>query len=107
MLLFFRLVAEKYCEHKNREPTDNTDPVAIRVWAKRRTVFIERTDGRIVGFPASRFRRLKQASDDQLRNITIEVNGYARWEELDEDVTVPGIVAGRFELRLDAGEQSG
>jgi hypothetical protein len=28
-----------------------------------------------------------------------------RWEELDEDVTVPGIVAGRFELPLEAGEQ--
>jgi len=27
------------------------------------------------------------------------VNGFAlRWEELDEDITVPGILAGRFEL---------
>jgi hypothetical protein len=31
--------------------------------------------------------------------VTIEVNGFAlRWEELDEDITVPGILAGRFEL---------
>jgi hypothetical protein len=29
----------------------------------------------------------------------VEVNGFAlRWEELDEDITVPGILAGRFEL---------
>jgi hypothetical protein len=27
------------------------------------------------------------------------VNGFAlRWEELDEDITVPGILSGRFEL---------
>ncbi len=27
------------------------------------------------------------------------VNGYAlRWVHLDEDITVPGVVAGRFEL---------
>jgi len=82
------------------------EPVAVRVWVDGRTVFVELTDGRIVGFPASRFRRLKQASDEQLRNVSLEVNGYAlRWEELDEDVTVPGIVAGRFELPLEAGEQ--
>jgi len=29
--------------------------------------------------------------------------GYAmRWEELDEDITVPGVVAGHFELPPDA-----
>jgi hypothetical protein len=31
--------------------------------------------------------------------VEVEVNGFAlRWEELDEDITVPGILAGRFEL---------
>jgi hypothetical protein len=34
-----------------------------------------------------------------LSKFRVEVNGYAlRWEELDEDITVPGIVAGRFQL---------
>ncbi len=46
-----------------------------------------------------RFRILAAATDEQLARVKIEVNGYAlRWEELDEDITVPGIVAGRFEL---------
>jgi len=90
------------------EVETQVEPMAVRAWAEGRTVFIELTDGRIVGFPASRFRRLRQASDEQLRGVSLEVNGYAlRWEALDEDVTVPGIVAGRFELPLDAGEQSG
>jgi hypothetical protein len=57
------------------------------------------SDGRIIGFPASRFQRLKAASDEQLRGVTVELDGYAlRWEELDEDITVPGVVAGHFQL---------
>jgi hypothetical protein len=42
---------------------------------------------------------LEAATEDQLRRVTLELNGYAlRWEELDEDITLPGVVAGRFEL---------
>lgn len=64
-------------------------------------VFVELVDGRIVGFPADRFKILKAASDDQLNEVQLELNGYAlRWENLDEDITVPGIVAGRFQLPL-------
>ena len=76
-----------------------TEPVAIRAWAEGRMVFVELTDGRVVGFPAARFRRLAAASDAELQTVTLEVDGYAlRWESLDEDITVPGIVEGRFEL---------
>ena len=78
-----------------------TEPAALRVWVEQRTVFIELTDGRIVGFPADRFRRLGQASNTALAKVVLEVNGHAlRWEELDEDISVPGIVAGCFELPL-------
>ncbi len=80
------------------------EPAAVCVWVDDRMVFLELTDGRIVGFPASRFPRLKLASADQLRNVTLEIDGYAlRWEDLDEDITVPGIVAGRFPLPLERG----
>lgn len=83
------------------------EPVAVRAWVAGRTVFVELTDGRIVGFPSSRFHRLRQASEEQLKNVSLEVNGYAlRWEELDEDLTVQGIVAGRFELPLEIGERT-
>jgi hypothetical protein len=53
-------------------------------------------------FRPDRFRRLKQASVEQLREVTLELNGFAlRWENLDEDLTVPRIVAGRFQLPLE------
>jgi hypothetical protein len=60
---------------------------------------VELTDGRIIGFPANRFKILAGATDDQLKEVTIRLNGFAlRWESLDEDITVPGIVAGHFQL---------
>jgi hypothetical protein len=60
---------------------------------------LELTDGRIIGFPADRFKLLQEASSEQLQKVTLELEGFAlRWEELDEDITVPGIVAGRFQL---------
>ena len=75
------------------------EPAAIKAWAEQRTIFIELTDGRIIGFPADRFRILAKATDDQLKEVTLRLNGFAlRWEELDEDITVPGIVAGNFQL---------
>ena len=75
------------------------EPAALRVWVENRMVFLELTDGRIVGFPANRFRRLRDATAEQLKEVTLELNGYAlRWETLDEDITVPGVVAGRFQL---------
>lgn len=77
----------------------SVEPTAIRVWAEGRTIYIELTDGRIIGFPANRFKILKNATDEQLKEVTLRLDGYAlRWESLDEDITVPGIVAGNFQL---------
>ncbi len=81
--------------------TFKTDPIAIKAWTEKRIIYIELTDGRIFGFPADRFRILSQASENQLKAVQIEVGGYAlRWEELDEDLTVSGVVAGQFQLPL-------
>ena len=75
------------------------EPAAIRAWAEGRLIYIELTDGRIIGFPADRFKLLAQATVEQLAQVQLRLNGFAlRWEELDEDITVPGIVAGNFQL---------
>ncbi len=79
--------------------SNEVEPAALRVWAEEKTVFKELTDGRIIGFPADRFAILKTAGEGRLGEVTPRLNGYAlRWESLDEDITVPGIVAGHFEL---------
>lgn len=86
-----------------REHEVEVEPAAIRAWVDKRIVYIELADGRIVGFPADRFRLLSAASDQELQEVTLELNGYAlRWEKLDEDLTVPGVVAGHFQLPLRA-----
>jgi len=78
---------------------ETVEPVAIRVWAEKRTIYIELTDGRIIGFPADRFKILSKATEEQLKEVSLRLNGFAlRWESLDEDITVPGIVAGNFQL---------
>ncbi len=75
------------------------EPAAMRAWADGRMIFLELSDGRIIGFPADRFKLLRSATAEQLKQVVVELNGYAlRWEELDEDITVPGVVAGRFQL---------
>ena len=70
---------------------------AVRAWVRDRKVWIELEDGREVGFPAANYRRLRDAGDDALSKVRIEARGRAlRWEELDEDLTIDGILAGRW-----------
>lgn len=74
---------------------------ATRVWVSGHIVFVELTDGRQIGFPAARFKLLRDASEDQLKQVTLRANGTAlRWENLDEDISVSGIVEGHFQLPL-------
>lgn len=81
--------------------TVETEPLALRAWAAGRMIFVELTDGRQIGFPADRFERLAQAGEADLAEVEIRLNGYAlRWEKLDEDITVRGIVEGRFQRPL-------
>ena len=77
------------------------EPIALNAWNEGRTVFIELTDGRTIGFPADRFKILANATKEQLKEVAVRLNGTAlRWENLDEDITVKGIVAGNFQLPL-------
>lgn len=77
------------------------DPHAVRAWSIGRMVHVELTDGRVVAFPADRFELLRQATDEQIAEVRLRLHGAAlRWEELDEDLTVRGVVEGRFQLPL-------
>ena len=76
-----------------------SEPLAFKAWAEERAIFIELSDRRVVSFPADRFKILKNASDNSLNNIEIRLKGLSlRWEKLDEDITVKGIIAGNFQL---------
>lgn len=72
---------------------------AVRVWVDKRKVWVELEDGRELGFPADKFQRLGDADDALLAKVRIEARGTAlRWEELDEDLSIAGILAGRWHM---------
>jgi len=78
-------------------PVVSTPARATRAWCERGMVWIELADGRQVGVPTGKFPRLQNASEIDLAKVRVEARGKAlRWEELDEDLLVEGVVAGRF-----------
>lgn len=75
------------------------EPIAIKTWSEKRRIYIELADERIIDFPAYRFKLLINATDDALTQVQLQMNGKAlRWENLDEDVNVKGIIAVNFQL---------
>ena len=83
------------------DPNLITEPIALNVWSIGRNIFIELIDGRTISFPADRFKILAKATDIQLKKIKLHLNGVAlRWKNLDQDITVKGILAGNFQLPL-------
>ena len=40
-------------------PTVVVEPAALQAWTEKRFVYLELTDGRIIGFPSDRFCLLK------------------------------------------------
>ncbi|MBF0304366.1 MAG: DUF2442 domain-containing protein [Alphaproteobacteria bacterium] len=60
------------------------------------TMWVELGDGRTIGVPLAWFPRLLHATPDQRERCRIGYGGEGlHWEELDEDISVPGLLAGR------------
>ena len=56
-------------------------------------------DDREIRFPVSKNRRLRGATPEQLRNVELICDGTGlHWPDLDEDLSVLGILEGRFGL---------
>jgi len=56
---------------------------------------IEMCSGRLVRFPIVKNPRLKSATPDQLSDIELSPFGL-HWPQLDEDLSIRGILAGNF-----------
>jgi hypothetical protein len=62
---------------------------------------MELTKGWQIGLLAARFHRLAAATDAQLVEVTLRLQGSAlRWKALDEDISVTGAALGRFQVPL-------
>ncbi len=70
---------------------------AVKVWVEGRMVCLRLADGREIRFPADKNRRLAKASLDQLAKIELICDGPGlHWPDLDEDLSVQGILEGRL-----------
>lgn len=70
---------------------------AKKAWYENGMVCILIQDGREIRFPARLNKRLKNATKAQIENIELICGGTGlHWPELDEDLSIAGIMEGRF-----------
>lgn len=63
------------------------------------TMWVDLTDGRTLGIPLAWFPILLEATPDQRLQYRIGASGNGlHWEELDEDISVEGLLAGRGDM---------
>jgi len=71
-------------------------PNALCVHVTDDTLSVDLSDGRTVSVPLSWYPRLAHGTQEERENWRLIGQGDGiHWEELDEDVSVEGIVAGR------------
>ncbi len=61
------------------------------------TMWVDLTDGRTLGVPLAWFPRLLNATPAQRVRVEISRTGL-HWEELDEDISIAGLIAGRGDM---------
>lgn len=70
---------------------------AERAWYENQQICIRLTDEREIRFPVARNSILSHASIDKVSNIEIICEGTGlHWPDLNEDLSVAGIMEGRF-----------
>ena len=60
-------------------------------------MWVALTDGRTLGVPLAWFPRLLNASATQRAKVEISRNGL-HWEEIDEDISIAGLIARRGDV---------
>ncbi len=75
--------------------TSHDLPSAQRVWFDDDNLWVELADGRQIGVPLAYFPRLLGGSAEQRDKCVMSGGGTGlHWEELDEDISVPGLLVG-------------
>jgi hypothetical protein len=77
----------------------STSPTAVRF--DEHTMWVDLADGRTIGVPLAWFPRLLKASSAQRQNVELSRIGL-HWDEIDEDISIAGLLAGRGDLTKQA-----
>lgn len=72
-----------------------TSPKSVRF--DDNSMWVELNDGRILGVPLAWFPRLLNAKPEQRASFEMSPAGL-HWEELDEDISIQGLLAGRSDM---------
>ncbi len=68
-------------------------PKAVELWFTDDMLYVRLDDGREVGTPLEWFPKLRNANDHQRNNWRFIGKGVGiHWEELDEDLSVRGLI---------------
>ena len=81
---------------------DLTAPIAAKVTATDDALIAELVDGRVISVPLGWYPRLVHATPKERDNIELYGDGTIHWPDLDEDITVDGLLAGRRSLESEA-----
>lgn len=71
------------------------EPLAVRFDAD--SFWVDLADGRTLGVPLAWFPRLRHASPDQRAKVELSPSGL-HWDEIDEDISIAGLLAGRGDM---------
>ena len=86
--------------------TLNLEALAAAVSFDANNMWVELTDGRQLGVPLAYFPRLAKASPAQRKNYLISGGGRGlHWDDLDEDISVPALLAGKVDRTTLAGSR--
>lgn len=66
---------------------------ATRVRFDSDSMWVDLSDGRVIGVPLAWFPRLLQGTAEEREQVRITSRGL-HWEALDEDVSIAGLLAG-------------
>ncbi len=71
----------------------SVNALASKIWFTNDMLYVLLQDGREIGVPLLWFPRLRKASKEQLNNWRLIGQGIGiRWEELDEDISIPALL---------------
>lgn len=80
----------------NTSATEISLPYAVDVKVDQNTLTVELSDGRSIAVPVSWFPRLSHATEAERSNWQLIGTGQGiHWPDLDEDISVEGLLAGR------------
>ena len=75
--------------------TSSPEPLAVRF--DQDSFWVDLDDGRTLGIPLAWFPRLLHATPEQRESVELSGSGL-HWEEIDEDISIAGLIAGRGDM---------